>query len=96
VLQDLKQGGYLVESNNKQRRLEQRRWLFDRWADAYVETLKPKLLLGLYTTDRTGWWRDIEIQKYGAVWGGKVAMAKTTRYLNPEKITVTSRKAARS
>jgi hypothetical protein len=62
--------------------------LFDRWVDAYVETLKPKLLLGRYTTDRTGWWRDIEIQKYGAVWGGEVAMAKTTRYLNPEKITV--------
>ncbi len=88
VLQDLKQGGYLVESNNKQRRLEHRRRLFDRWVDAYVETLKPKLLLGRYTTDRTGWWKDIEIQKYGAVWGGEVAMAKKTRYMNPERITV--------
>ncbi len=88
VLQDMKQAGYLIESGKKKRCLQQRKRLFDRWVEAYLESLKPGLMLGRYTTDRADWWKSVEITKYGAVWGGEVAMAKTTRYLNPEKITV--------
>ena len=88
VLQDLKQAGYLVESSNRQRRLEHRKRLFDRWVEAYLETLKPKLLVGRYTTERADWWKAVDIQKYEAVWGGEVAVAKKTRYMNPERVTI--------
>jgi hypothetical protein len=88
VLQDMKQAGFLVEAEKKQRRLQQRKRLFNRWVEAYLESLKPGLLLGRYTTDRVDWWKAIDITKYGAVWGGEVAVAKTTRYMNPENITV--------
>jgi len=88
VLQDMKQGGFLVETQTKQRRLEHRKRLFDRWVESYLETLKPKLLVGRYTTDRPEWWKHIDIRKYDAVWGGEVAVAKKTRYMTPERMTV--------
>lgn len=88
VLQDLKQGGFLLEPKKMQRRLAQKKRLFDRWVEAYLESLKPKLLVGRYTSDQADWWKAVDISKYSAVWGGEVAVAKTTRYMAPQKITV--------
>ncbi|MGB5396672.1 MAG: type IV toxin-antitoxin system AbiEi family antitoxin [Gammaproteobacteria bacterium] len=88
VLQDLKLGGFLVEPGKMQRRLAQKKRLFDRWVEACLETLKPRLLVGRYTSDQADWWKAVDISQYNAVWGGEVAVAKTTRYMVPQKITV--------
>lgn len=88
VLQDLKQGGFLVEPRKMQRRLELRKRLFDRWVEAYLESFRPRLLLGRYTSGQADWWKSVDIRQYGAVWGGEIAVAKTTRYMNPQRATV--------
>ena len=90
VINDLKLGGFLIEPPIKKRRLKNIKKLFDRWVDAYLERLRPKLLEGTFTADKDDWWRDLDyrIVDYGARWGGEVAAAKLTGYIKPEEVTV--------
>jgi len=90
VINDLKQGGYLVEYEKKHRQLKNKKQLLDKWVDAYLEKLRPKLYLGIFTAENEYWWKELDegILKYGARWGGEVAAAKLTRQLKPEEIIV--------
>lgn len=90
VINDLKQGGYLIEYGKKQRRLKNKKQLLHKWVAAYLEKLRPKLFLGAFTTENEYWWKDLDegIVDYKARWGGEVAAAKMTGHLKPEKITI--------
>lgn len=85
LLNDLKEAGYLLNRNDlKWHGLINRRKLLDRWVEAYPEKLKPKLFYGEFISDNTDWWKNIEIERFGAYWGGEVAAAKYTDYLRPQ------------
>ena len=58
VFNDLKNGDYLVEYNKKNRRLKNKKKLMDKWVDAYLEKLRPKLLLGTFTAGNDFWWKE--------------------------------------
>jgi len=88
IFYDLKEAGFMVELNNKKRRLENKKKLLDRWVEAYLEKLRPKQLVGRFTTDNEDWWKEVDLPMYGARWGGEVAAAKMTDYLRPEKFTI--------
>ena len=47
---DLKNGGYILEYNNN-RRLKNKKYLLDRWVDAYLEKLGSKLIFGIFTAE---------------------------------------------
>ena len=83
ILNDLKENGYLLELRNKKRRLIKRKELLDKWVAAYPEKLRPKLALGCYQAPDHTWWKNVEIAKHNAQWGGEVAAAKLTGYLKP-------------
>jgi len=89
VFDDLKQSGYLIGHDRKHQQLTNKKQLLTKWVDAYLEKLKPKLFLGTFSAENEYWWKDlVNIEEYGARWGGEVAAAKLTGYLKPEKITV--------
>ena len=90
VINDLKQGGYLVEYDKKHRRLKNKKQLLNKWVNAYLERLRPKLFLGTFTAENDYWWMDQgdDILDYDARWGGEVAAAKLTGHLKPEQITI--------
>lgn len=90
VINDLKQGGYLVGRDKQHRRLTNKKHLLDKWVDAYLEKLRPKLFLGTFATENEYWWKELDnkIVDYGARWGGELAAAKLTGHLKPEKITI--------
>jgi len=90
VINDLKQGRFLIEIPPKKRRLKNKKQLLDKWVDAYLEKLRPKLFVGTFSTENDDWWQGLDngLEKYGARWGGEVAAAKLTGYLNPEEVTV--------
>ena len=88
VLNDLREHGYLLEKNNKKRRLIRKKELLDKWIAAYPEKLRPKLRLGCYQAPNHKWWNDVEIEKHNAQWGGEVAAAKLTGYLKPFTTTI--------
>ena len=90
VINDLKQGKFLIETPPKKRRLKNKKQLLDKWVEAYLEKLRPKLFVGTFSTENNEWWQgpDYGVEEYGAWWGGEVAAAKLTRYLKPEEVTV--------
>jgi hypothetical protein len=87
VINGLKDAGFIVE-RGKVRELINTRKLLDRWVEAYPEKLKPKQHVGEFIADKANWWQDIDIGEYGAYWGGEVAAAKYTNYLQPQIATV--------
>jgi hypothetical protein len=90
VINDLKQGGFLIEYDKKHRRLKNKKQLLNKWVEAYLEKLRPKLFLGTFTAEDEYWWRERgeDMREYGARWGGEVAAAKLTGHLKPEKVTI--------
>jgi len=90
VIKDLKQGGYLVDIKNRTRRLTRKEKLIEKWVDAYLEKLRPKLEVGTFRAKNPGWWRKVKnnITKYGAKFGGEVAAHEIAGNLIPQEITI--------
>ncbi|OUS09074.1 hypothetical protein A9Q81_00090 [Gammaproteobacteria bacterium 42_54_T18] len=89
VLKGLNEAGFIIDrGRGRGRRLINRPKLLDRWVEAYPEKLKPKLQVGEFIADDPHWWKAIEIEKYGAYWGGEVAAAKYTGNLRPQCATI--------
>jgi hypothetical protein len=90
VINDLKQGGFLIEIGAKNRRLKRKHRLLDKWVDAYLEKLRPKLTVGAFRAVNPQWWNKVgkNITNYGAKWGGEVVAHEMTGYLKPQEITV--------
>lgn len=91
VIRDLQAQGFILEGikkktrePKKKRELVKINLLVDKWAEAYPLKLKEKYKIGRFTTENTEWWKKISIEKYHGIWGGEIAAAKYTHYLNPK------------
>ncbi|TNJ36607.1 hypothetical protein FGF68_05935 [Prosthecochloris vibrioformis] len=91
TMTELAAKGYIVEAGMQKKRLLKRKELFERWAEAYPDNLKPKLVMGRFR-GVDNWWRDIRLDPGIAQWGGEVAAAKITGYLKPETVTLYANK----
>jgi len=92
VITDLKEAGLLVGRGTGARRLLDRAELLRRWAMAYPEKLRTKQVIGRYTARERHWWKHARLEEFPAYWGGEVAAAKLTQYLEPELVTVYARR----
>ncbi len=89
VIRDLIAQGFILEGiNKKQRKLADVDGLLNKWVEAYPYKLKEKYMIGRFTADDPFWWEGINAEEFNALWGGEVAAAKTTDYLNPKHATV--------
>ena len=94
VIYDLIAQGILLEGINKnQRKLNDFDFLVDKWVEAYPYKLKRKYKIGTFTTDNPDWWKATNAEKFDALWGGEIAAAKYTNYLNPKHGVVYIHKA---
>ncbi len=89
VLENLQLSGYVAEKDNRKWLVNKKR-LFERWVDAYLEKLRPKQMLGRYHATEIDWWKNIDIKRYRAQWGGEVVIARQTPFMQPENITIYS------
>lgn len=87
VMRDLKGAGYLVTRGDR-RILRNYEKLLQRWFETYPEKLRPKLFVGQFLAETADWWKEIQIDEFGAQWGGEIAAAKYTGYLHPEIATI--------
>lgn len=87
VMRDLKEMEYVIDRAKRGKQLIERETLLNRWVTAYTEQLKPKLLLGRFR-GAAQWWINTTLYNYKAQWGGEVAAAKLTHYLQPQDITL--------
>lgn len=89
IFTGLQEAGYLINPGKAdKRKLIKRRKLMERWVEAYPEKLRPKLLVGVFTSADNSWWNTLDLTRYGAYWGGEVGAAKYTGYLKPQQATV--------
>jgi hypothetical protein len=88
VMKELVRMGYLIEMGRRGRRLVRKDNILNRWVTAYPEQLRPKLFRGRFRAINSDWWKDVNIEDFGAYWGGEVAAAVLTKYLRPEIVTI--------
>ncbi len=87
VFNDLEELGFL-QTIGDHRRLRRFDDLVHKWADAYIETTREKLVIGKYTGENANQWLNTDLEQLGAWWGGEVAAARMTGYLRPETTTI--------
>jgi len=87
LIYDLKRDGFLIDTGKK-KKLYDKEKLFNRWVGAYNERLRPKLRIGTYNTVDLNFWKDTDIKKYNAYWGGETAGYLYTKYLKQQVTTI--------
>ena len=88
ILKDLRDHGYLYEGKGRQRQLTKKRQIIEQWVTAYPDKLRPKLRIGRYRAPTHRWWKNAHLETHNAQWGGEIAAAKLTDYLNPDKAVI--------
>jgi len=86
VIDDLYASGYILDDG--QRRLVNKKRLFERWVDGYLEKLRPKQIMVCYTCDDEKWWENANPAEFRGLWGGEVIIAKATPFMVPETISL--------
>jgi len=86
VMDDLYASGYILDDGDK--RLVNKKRLFERWVDGYLEKLRPKQIIACYTCTDKKWWQKAEPEQFHGLWGGEVIVAKPTPFMVPESITL--------
>ncbi len=86
VIDDLYASGYIMDDG--ERRLVNKKRLFERWVDGYLEKLRPKQILACYTCDDENWWKTANPIDFQGLWGGEVIIAKSTPFMMPETISL--------
>lgn len=88
IMKELKELGFLLDIGTHGYKLIQKDILLQRWVTAYAEQLRPKQVLGRYKGEDGDWWQKKTLHPLKEQWGGEVAAAKLTQYLNPQIITI--------
>ncbi len=93
VIQSLKQQRFIYQINAKTMRLIDKKRLFEKWADAYENRLKPHLFVGSFrfqNIDIEKNWQHILLSP-DSIWGGEPAASILTDYfLRPSTFTLYS------
>lgn len=93
VFFDLDTRGFTTGGKHKGgRRLIEPGKLFEEWVTNYPIKLRPKLNPRRFRAGNPDWWKNADITKYGALWGGEVAADRLTHYLKPATRTIYVRK----
>jgi hypothetical protein len=66
VMSDLEKEGYLIDMGAKGRRLAKKADLIKRWTERYPQQLRPKLLIGRYSSKNSDWWKGAHLEGSGA------------------------------
>jgi hypothetical protein len=91
VITGLKQQDYLIKLNKDEFRLHNKKGLLEKWMAAYVERLKPTLLIGTFRflkEDDFAKWKSLPLRNGNTWWGGEPAGDLFTHYLKPAELTL--------
>jgi len=91
VINGLKEMGFIININNNEYRLTNKKELIEKWVIAYEERLKPNIKIGTFRflNDKDfGNWRNLNLNEEKTVWGGEPAADIITDYLRPERLTL--------
>ena len=86
VMDDLFASGYILDDG--ERKLVNKKRLFERWVDGYLEKLRPKQILACYRHEDRNWWKKADPGQFAGQWGGEVIIARDTPFMTPETFTL--------
>ncbi len=92
VMPELPRLGYIAKVKGKRRLLNPER-LLQQWVEAYVRTLRPKLVIGRYIAETLDWTIGFDGGKYDLLLGGEPAARLLTDHLRPATVTLYGAKA---
>lgn len=78
----------LGDGKKNNRVLIQHEKLIQEWVTNYPIKLRPKLNPKRFKANNQYWWKNLDVKKYHAQWGGEVAADKLTNYLKPKFYTL--------
>lgn len=90
VMNDLRGLGFIMELGGARRLMEAPR-LLTRWAEAYAQTLRPRLLLDRFRSDSLDWAHPGNFIGKDLLLGGEPAADAFTHYLRPGMATLYGR-----
>jgi hypothetical protein len=79
-------------ATTKRRFLDPQR-LLEEWVALYPTVLRPKLNGRRFRAPLPNWTEGVNLNPYGAFWGGEVAANRLTHYLQPQTATIYAREA---
>jgi hypothetical protein len=91
IILGLEQSGFILQINEKQMVLQNKKALLERWIAGYKETLKPLLLIGKYRLNKPADLMNLDtfpVRVGDTVWGGEPGAELITNYLNAKELTV--------
>jgi hypothetical protein len=92
VIQSLRAQRFIIQVDEKNIRLIDKKRLFEKWADAYENRLKPQLFVGRFrflSIDDERNWRNLQLTEK-STWGGEPAADILTNFLRPGMFTLYS------
>lgn len=78
----------LGDGKKNNRVLIQQEKLIQEWVTNYPIKLRPKLNPRRFKANNLDWWKNLDVKKYEAQWGGEVAADRLTHYLKPNFYTL--------
>lgn len=84
----LQKYNYLIVKQNGDRILTNKEELLNKWCIAYAEKLRPKLILGKFSTDLIDELKETNPSEFNFLWGSEIAASQLTHYLKPKIITL--------
>jgi hypothetical protein len=90
VLYDLDTRRFTTGGKDKKNRriLLERPKLIDEWTTNFPIKLRPKLNARRFTAHDRNWWAKVDLEAFGALWGGEVAADRYTNDLRPATVTI--------
>lgn len=91
IMDGLRDAGFIININEREIALQNKRQLLQRWITAYQETLKPTLNIGNFRfANHDYWqgWKSLPINTTKTQWGGEAGADLLTDYLNPQVLTL--------
>ncbi len=80
---------FIIQLNNKERKLHNRKELLDMWITNYNAKLRNNVFMGKYRfVNKNANWKDCKLIKNKTLWGGEAAANILTEYLQPENLTL--------
>ncbi|MCP4284964.1 MAG: hypothetical protein GY792_10995 [Gammaproteobacteria bacterium] len=97
VVNGLKAARFVFEYGKRGgRELVDYKRLLDRWVETYPEKLRPRVYIGDYYAEDPDWWQAFDLQLFHGYWGGEIAAAHYTQYLQPAVATLYLPKEAKN
>jgi hypothetical protein len=87
IMKELDLRGYIININENEKKLKNKKDLMNKWITGYEDKLKKTLFLGKFRFNKNDW-KNLKFENNKTLWGGEPAADVLTHYLHPQLYTI--------